>query len=398
MSAEWGGLTHDRAFRAADDGADDGGADDVEDELGGAWSEDLDTEFYAESSMTLPGESEPGTNCGVWGPQDFCDGCGDVGFGPSRCEQRGCPNCWWKWSGNRTEKAVVRLGAARYAADEAMDKRTVHTVASPPEGEIRTLVDVQQGFRDAYELAKERGVRGGVCIFHGFRVLDDVKQEFRAEDPDGGIWAWIRERPESWRSLTYWSPHYHIVGLARDVEADTGDESDVWRFRRIDRQGGRSALLPFKLSDKAGYDEMAGLLRYLLSHMTFESDTSKDSVRWFGSLSTAKFSPEKELSEGALSTIQRYAEEVVGSTDDRGDGDGHQEDCECEECGATSRSPIWEAGGALMDPSWCEEIGRENEARLAAAFEWAVGDRQPPPGLKRPTTREQMEEAFEAIL
>jgi len=396
MSAEFGPLVGDRAFRESDAGPDDSAAVEREPDAG-AWPEGMDTRFYAESSVTLPGMSDPGANCGVWGPQDFCDECGEVGFGPSQCEQRGCPNCWWKWSGNRAENITVRLSAARHAAEEGIDKRAVHTVASPPEGEIRTLTDVQQGFRDAYALAKERGVRGGVCIFHGFRVREDAKREFYAEDPDGGIWAWVREQPEDWRSLTYWSPHYHIIGLARDVEADEGEDGDVWRFQRLDREGGRSAFRPFKLTDKECYNETVGTARYLLSHLTFESDTSTDSVRWFGSLSTASFSPEEEVSEGALSAIERQVEEVVGSADDRGDG-GHQEDCECEECGATSRSPIWEAGGALMDRSWCERIGREQQRRLAAAFELAIGERRPPPGLARPTTEEEMRETFEAVL
>jgi hypothetical protein len=392
MSAEFGPLVEDRAFRDSDAGPSAPSGPD-RDDAAGAWPEDMETRFYAETSVTLPGMSSPGKNCGVWGPQDFCDECGEVGFGPSQCEQRSCPNCWWKWSGNRAENVTVRLGAARYAADDAQGKRAVHTVASPPEGEIRTLTDVQQGFRDAYALAKERGVRGGVCIFHGFRVIEDVKREFRNTETEAGIWAWIRERPEDWRDLTYWSPHYHVVGLARDVEADTGGEGDVWRFRRI------RSLEEFRLTDTEGYDDMVGLSRYLLSHLTFESEASTDSVRWFGDLATASFSPEEEVSEGALSTIERRAEEVVGSTDDRGDGSGHEEEeCECEECGARSRSPIWEAGSALMDRSWCERIGREKQARLSAAFEWAIGDRMPPPGLKKPTSEEQAREAFEALL
>jgi len=394
--SEWGGLMADPAHREIDAGPSTTGGVEREPDAG-AWPEEMETRFYAESSVTLPGMSEPGTNCGVWGPQEFCDECGEVGFGPSRCEQRGCPDCWWKWSRNRAESAVVRLAAGRYAEEEGIDKRAVHTVASPPPGEIRTLTDVQQGFRDAYDLAKERGVRGGVALFHGFRVTEEAKEEYREEDPEGGIWKWIRGRAESWRSFTYWSPHYHIVGLARDVEADEGDRGDVWRFQRIDRQGGRSALLPFRLTDRECYDEMAGLFRYLLSHLTFEGDTSKDSVRWFGSLSTAKFSPEEELSEGSLSTIERYAAEVVDGGEVDGE-DGHEEECECPECGASSMSPIWEAGSALMDTAWCDRIGREKQKRLTAAFEWAIGERRPPPGLIRPRSEEEAREAFEAVL
>ena len=52
-----------------------------------------------------------------------------------------------------------------------------------------------------------------------------------------------------------------------------------------------------------------------------------------------------------------------------------------------------------MDKSWTERIGRrQQQKRLAAAFEWAIGDRQPPPGLKNPRSEEEALEAFEEVL
>jgi len=36
-----------------------------------------------------------------------------------------------------------------------------------------------------------------------------------------------------WRDLSYWSPHWHILGLAEDFEADDPDEQDGWVARRI---------------------------------------------------------------------------------------------------------------------------------------------------------------------
>jgi len=51
-----------------------------------------------------------------------------------------------------------------------------------------------------------------------------------------------------------------------------------------------------------------------------------------------------------------------------------------------------------MDKSWTERIGRRQQKRLAAAFEWAIDDRQPPPGLKNPRSEEEALEAFEAVL
>lgn len=153
------------------------------------------------------------------------------------------------------------------------------------------------------------------------------------------------------------------------------------------------------LNDRESYNDVVGAVRYLMSHATFETGTTRDCVRWFGDLATTKFSPERELSEGALATIERVTEEVVGPGDDRGDEAAHDEESEpCEECGATSRSPIFEAGAALMDPAWCERIGRDREHRLLVAFEWAIGERRPPPGLKNPQDEEQAREAMEALL
>jgi len=394
MSTEFGGLRADPAFRESDAGPSARPAAE-RDADGLAWPEGMDVRFYADSSMTIPGQGARPESCGVYYPSEFCDECGEPTFGKSFCERRLCPDCWWRWSRNRAENITVRLGAARYAAEDAQDKRAVHTVASPPEGEIRTLTDVQQGFRDAYSLAKERGVRGGVCMFHGYRVTQAAKEEFREADPEGGIWKWIREDERDWRDLTYWSPHYHIVGMARDIEADRGEESDVWRFRRI------RSLARFELTDRDGYEDMVRLSRYLMSHLTFESEGSKDSVRWFGELARGKFDPETELSEGSLSVIERTTAEIVGGVADvEGDGSGEPEEEPepCEECGATSRSSIWDAPVALRDTEWCDRIGREQEARLRAAFEWAVGDRAPPPGLKNPRTEEHLEDAWRAVL
>jgi len=363
----------------------------------GAWSESLDLSFYADSSMTLPGKSGRGEGCGEWYPREFCDECGEPRLGKSVCQQRGCPECWRSWTRNRAEGVTKRLGAARYVAEDGLQSRAVHAVMSPPEGEIQTLTDVSEGYRDAYRLAEEKGVRGGVAIFHGFRVREEYRKRWREETNDGEdgpkLWAWVREHPTGWRSITYWSPHYHILGLSADFEADDPEDQEGWVARRI------RSLESFRLTDPEGYEDMVGASMYLLSHGTFESDSSKDCVRWFGELATTKFSPEEELSEGSWNTVQRYAAEAAAVVpEEEGEGSGSDEGEECENCGGSVFSPIWEAGGALMDEGWLSRIGREQERKLTAAFEWAIGERKPPPGMQRPQTEEQAREAFEALL
>ena len=105
--------------------------------------------------------------------------------------------------------------------------------------------------------------------------------------------------------------------------------------------------------------------------------------------------PAHRTTERELETVERKAAEAAGAgaVDDE-----DSERCGCAECGSDSFSPIWEAGAALMDKRWTERIGRRQQKRLAAAFEWAIGDRQPPPGLKNPRSEEEALEAFEAVL
>jgi hypothetical protein len=258
---------------------------------------------------------------------------------------------------------------------------------------VQSLRDVSAGFREAYTLAREQGVRGGVAIFHGFRVTDEAKQEFAEvvesgqwePDEDGGLWRWVRALDRDWRSVTYWSPHYHIIGLAASIEENDPESQDGWVFKRI------RSLSPFYLNQSEGYADMAQTAMYLLSHATFERDSASDCIRWFGELATTKFSPEKELHQGVLERIKEMAEAALQS--------GAESDCEderdeCRECGSSAFASIWDAPMALRDSEWCSRIERRKVKLLTAAFEWAIGEVVPPPGLKKPRSEDEAREVL----
>lgn len=401
MSADWGGLVEDSRVESLvrSSGSSESAPARRERHGAGAWSEDLRSRHtLAGSYMTLPGKGSQGSGCGEWVPREFCEECGEPHFAQNRCQNRGCPECWRGWRRDRAFGITRRLSAARQVED-GIGRRAVHAVMSPPEGEISTLREVSDGFRDAYALAKEKGVRGGVVVFHGFRVREGPREAWQAEKDagraEGGVWKWVREHEEDWRDLTYWSPHYHVLGLCEDFEADDPDAQDGWvarRLRTLDRH---------RLTDPDGYGSVAGAAMYVLSHATFEEESTSDCVRWFGSASTATFSPEGELSQGTLSTVERYSEEAVAAPepdDEEGEEVGtDDEDERCQQCGEGRLVPIWDAGLALQDREWCEQIGPVQQRRLTAAFEWAIGEIEPPPGA-RPSTETEAEEALEVLV
>jgi hypothetical protein len=359
----------------------------------GKWSQELDFNAYADSSVTLPGKGDRGKNCGKWYPQEFCNECGEPRFGESRCLERSCPECWRAWRKQRAVGIIERLQKARETAGSGLEKRLCHVVASPTEGEITSLVDVDRGFRDAYEKAKEAGIHGGTVIFHGFRVTTEAKQQWAIETDSGDngpkLWQWVREHNTHWRELTYWSPHYHILGIAPEVESDDSDDWIIERIRTLDN---------YERSNLDSYRDIAKAAMYIISHTTFESNTAKDSIRWYGSLSTAKFSADEQISSGVIDLIERKAAESVDEPH-KNTGSGEDEtECECDVCGSTSFSSIFEAGGALMDIGWCNRIDREQEHRLNIAFQWAIGELHPPPGLKNPSSEAEAREAFQELL
>jgi len=278
-------------------------------------------------------------------------------------------------------------------------KRAVHATVSPPEGEVRTLAQLERAKREAYRLAEDHGVRGGAVVTHGFRIRAEVLAEYREqaeETSEWGAWAYVREEyGENWRQAVYWSPHFHVVGLCRDFAANDPESDEGWVVERL------STLDRFGLTDQDGYESMARVATYILSHATFERESQSAAVTWYGDLAYNKFSPEEAVSSGVLSTIERYAEEACGAgeelIEEDGEESGDPERCEEEGCRG-GLQPIWDAGLALSDREFVERIGREREERLRAAFEWAVGDRVPPPGMKRPESEAQAEEALSVIV
>lgn len=79
---------------------------------------------------------------------------------------------------------------------------------------------------------------------------------------------------------------------------------------------------------------------------------------------------------------------------DRDDG---KRECDVEGCHG-SLAPVWSASDYLMDERWCEQVGPEQTAVLAVAFEWAIGEIRPPPGMMYPKTEREAKAVWEHLL
>jgi hypothetical protein len=178
-----------------------------------------------------------------------------------------------------------------------------------------------------------------------------------------------------------------VIGVASEFEPEEGDD---WVLKRLSTADALESL-----KDDGPYHSVAKQSRYILSHATFEPEGMR-AVSWFGELHATQFDPEEELSGGAVSVIERKAAEAVGNEEYEEESEEaptcKEPDCEGE------RRPIWDANLYVGNEEWVSEVGRKAERKLSVAFEWALGERRPPPGLQKPRSRAEYEEAFETML
>lgn len=370
----------------------------------GAWTEGLSA--WGVREWQLPGQGESGAGCGEWYPDAVCETCGVVDLAARSCGRRSCPDCWGIWAHDAAIRATVRIQAFRYTQPDDWHRQVAHAIVAPPEAEVMSERQYWDGRSKAAEMALEKGFRGCAVIPHPYRVTEEGKEQYQREDPDYGIWVWLRNDVDGMDRYTYWSPHYHVIGPT-GADMDPAVESDEWvyHFRR--------SVEPFSgVRDYESHEDVYGLFRYLLSHTGYPAESTKQVTTWYGDLANSVFVEDAteewqhaKPSDGVLSALERAVEEVAGvsSDDDKSD-----ERAVREESGDKGPCPVDECDGKLIDVfdvlAYLRQVHPEDrpregvEERMRAAREWRLGRIEPPPGMKRPRTEQQAREAFEALL
>ena len=333
-------------------------------------------------------------------PEAVCESCGEVTFAGRVCGARTCPDCWGAWAKKAAVRATVRVQGFRYVQPDDWRRQAAHAVVSPPEGEVMTEREFWDGRSKAAELAEAKGWRGFSVIAHPCRVTDEGKERYRAEEPEYGIWVWLRNDVEGMERYIYWSPHYHIVG-ATGADMEPAREGDEWSyrfFRSVEWFGG--------LRDRGSHEDVYGLFRYLLSHTGYPEGSSRQAVVWYGEMANSVFVEEagepwqvEKPRASARSVLRQEVKEVAGpSVEEEGEAesvlDGVEEVGEC---------PVGECDGVLVDVFDVYDFLMRNEVpgrvadRMELARDWRLGRVEPPPGLKRPRCEEDARQAFEVM-
>lgn len=208
---------------------------------------------YLYSEWRLPGHGKEYADCGDWRYRGcsnieehnqnelFSDVCGKlyVEFYHRSCGRADCPVCYESWCGHEAAKIEHKLNYTwRHG-------KVIHVAISPTEQDVKTLPFPELRSK-MYQIAKSRGIKGGVAIFHPWR------------QDDNGI---------TWR----FAPHWHLLcyGWIRNVAELF--KKDGWLVKNIldgetERSVFRTAL-------------------YQLSHCGL-CDTQR-TITWFGVCSTA---------------------------------------------------------------------------------------------------------------
>jgi len=398
-----GSVTVDRGYRAAVSGSSSPSRSRVEErtEMAAEWDDDLGN--WGQQEWELPGLGEKGPRCGEYYPESVCNSCGEPQFATHQCGRRGCPDCWGTWAKEASVRATVRLQAFRYTLPDNYERQAAHAVVSVPEGEVMNERQFYQGRKKAAEIAEEKGFRGFAVIPHPYRMTGEAKRQYRATDVEYGIWSWWRRDRGADRELITWSPHYHIIGSTTQ-DMDSADDGDDWVYSFI-----RSFQRFDGVHDTGSHEDVYGGFRYLMSHTGWPDGSNRDAITWYGDLANNMFVDDasedwqrQKPSEGILSALEREVESVAGvTTEDEEDGEGGGEDDETDDMG---ECPCDGCDGLLIDVFDVRRYLQYNDPpeevadRMVAAYEWRMGERQAPPGLKRPATEEEARETFEAIL
>lgn len=239
---------------------------------------DLVTLYKYDNSLqfVLPGQGESRVDCHRWHYiGHVIDDRIHAIHRLKSCHRRECPVCYPDWITREALSIYDRI--SEY--ERLTGRRPVHYVVSPPQDIKYDTVDLFRDLRKkAYRIAKQRGIRGGVMMFH---QRDDRTPDHR----------YLQAHCSS-------GPHFHIVG-------------DGWLSDKVKEffLGDGWIVKNLRMRTKK---EIVGTVKYIMGHLAIpvqsqgitavshSMNVRLAAVTWFGSMSYNKLKSEKYIGSGTI--------------------------------------------------------------------------------------------------
>jgi len=239
----------------------------------------------------IPGVGESYEDCGrifkIW----LCENCGHKQPIKNSCDRAICPECWRTWATKEGKRVVERIKGFIKAYKDCKGKRIgnpKHIIFSPPQEEAKELVSEEGGVdklrKKAIAIIKGAGIRGGLVIFHPYRIKWEYLEALGAigKERKVGFWELVRQDAlelGNWHEYVNLSPHFHVIGFGNLAKSNEVYDKTGWVYkfkRHIDKE-----------------KDVFGLVFYLLSHTAIRE--GKRAETWFGSLSYNQLSKVKRV-------------------------------------------------------------------------------------------------------
>ena len=218
------------------------------------------------------------------------------------CHRKECPVCWKDWQ--KRESLAINDRIQFYFTNGYTKRRMpVHYVISPPQSvEYDTKTKYRKLKRKAYKVGKERGIDGGMLIFHERAKRYSDSEEYSSIHCSQG-------------------PHFHVIG-------------DGWLNSRVSEFFLADGWIVKNLRIRS-FGSVYKTAFYILDHAAIgypansqSSNLPMSSITWFGSMSYNKLKIEKftgsesifcPICKEEISKDQWYVLGWIGSGDPPGD-------------------------------------------------------------------------------
>jgi len=224
-----------------------------------------------------------------------------------KCTNPKCSFCYESWIGRQVKKSEERLLIAKSLYDDLDHKlgNIKHIIVSPPQTDAikemtKTSKDYKKLKKTCIDYLNRIGSKGGVLIFHRWRITKEYQIKFakyKKGGGDGALWDWVRAEGLL-NEAVYISPHFHTLQYGYLKDSDLAYQDFIFN-NRTNRFDGwiYSNIEP----DVEGGRDIKRTLAYQLNHCSLAYHNiyerrSIEVVTYYGMLSNNKIVKDEEKS------------------------------------------------------------------------------------------------------